>query len=107
MNLDLFDEMDIIEPEVYSDSIFLATSVSITTEKKDSCVDPSLPCIKDNDCKKLFKDQCVNGSCSGFRWCAQKNNVVTTVKYDIGQNLLIWIRSYIQFAQFESSPSYL
>ena len=37
--------MDIIEPEAYSDSVFLATGITITSQKKDTCIDTNFPFI--------------------------------------------------------------
>ena len=98
--------MDIIEPEAYSDSVFLATGITITSQKKDTCIDTNFPCSKDTDCKLYIRDKCVNGSCSGYGWCPDKKNSEYTLKYDMGDNLLIWVRSYIQFASFDSSPRF-
>lgn len=95
--------MDIIHPEIFSDSLFLATNIRFWTQIKGNCVDTSYSCTKDADCKSLFKDKCLNGSCSSYGWCGQTNDY--TIKYDISDNMLIWVRSFIQFAEFESSPS--
>ena len=103
--IDLFyDELDIVEPEAHSDSIFLATSIRVSTQKKHICTDSSISCIKDSDCKVYMKDKCVNGSCSGIGWCGSDIGDYT-LKYDIADNILMWVRSFIQFAQFESSQS--
>lgn len=79
--------------------------MTLTTQKKDLCQTTNYQCSQKEDCKIYFKDDCVNGLCVGYDWCDVENNTKIIKNYEIGDNFLIWIRSFIHFDHFDSSKT--
>lgn len=85
--------------------MFLKTKLTVIPETRDICGTSEYECQNDDDCKVYFKEKCQNNTCVGYDWCPNEGNQNNVMIYNISDNVLIWIRSFIEFDHFDDSKT--
>jgi len=101
-----FSTEELTYPGLENGNVFIASRLTVNTQKRGVCEDLQMPCSADSDCSSFVGGTCTtNGFCMERSWCSSTEEKPEIYEMDTG-NLQVWTRSTIQFVKIAPKRVY-
>jgi len=109
-NDSFYESVDLVQPSIEMDGLFLATAMILTWQSRDICAGEG-ECENDDDCIEGVNDyygiqngECQGGYCQEYRWCPAANDTLAESNLIYGvENFTIFLKIAIEFKEFSVS----
>jgi len=105
-----YESVDLVQPAVEMDGLFLTTALIQTWQRRDICAGER-ECENDDDCIPgdydhygIQNGECLDGYCQEYRWCPGANDTIAEANLLYGvENFTIFLKIAVEFKVFKVS----
>lgn len=109
-NDSFYESVDLVQPSIEMDGLFLATALIQTWQSRGICAGEG-ECENDDDCivgdydyYGIQNGECLDGYCQEYRWCPGASDTLTETNLLYGvENFTIFLKIAIEFKDFSVS----